>query len=235
MNETVKQIIQNATAAGRASLSEHDSKQVIADFGAPTAPERLTHSAQEALDAAAELGYPVALKACSPDARHKKEMRLVELALADEAAVRVAYQQLEQRAAGISLEGILVQPMVRGERELLLGMTRVTGFGVCVTVGLGGIFAEALKDVAVRVAPLDEADARDMLAQLRGAAVLGALRGLVPADTGALVRALMGLGRLGLEHSEIKEVDVNPIIIGPDGSVAAVDALVILETSGGAA
>ena len=156
------------------------------------------------------------------------------LDLADEAAVRCAFSQLTSHAADAALDGVLVQPMVRGARELLLGVTRDPVFGPCVTLGMGGIFAEAMHDVSVRMAPVEPADVFDMMDSLKGAALLGPIRGLAPADRNTLAAAIMGLGRLALDNPEILEIDVNPVIVRADGTLCAVDALVLLCKGGGA-
>lgn len=235
MHREAREIIAAALAAGRGALSEHGSKKVVAAFGVPAAPERLVKNADEAAAAVAAFGGQTAMKACSPELKHKKEMNLVELCVSGEEQARAAYARLVELAGDTELEGVLVQPMMSGERELLLGMNRAPGFGACVTLGIGGIFAEALKDVAVRVAPLSRLDALDMMEQLRGAALLKSIRGLAAADSEKLADALVGLGELGLEFPEVEEVDVNPVIITSDGAPVAVDALVILGKAGGAA
>ena len=121
----------------------------------------------------------------------------------------------------------MVQEMIAGRRELLFGMTRDPLYGPCVTFGLGGIFTEILDDVACRIAPFGRADADAMLDEIRGAAILGAVRGMGAVDRAALCDALCGLARLAVAHDEIKEIDVNPVIIAETRPVA-VDALVVL-------
>jgi len=221
-------IVDKALERGRGALNEYESKCLVAGYGVPVAAERLCADPDAAAQAAAELGFPVALKACSHELRHKKELGLVILNLGDEAAVRAAFGQLTEKALGMELDGILVQAMASGERELLLGISHAPGFGPCVTLGIGGIFAEVLRDVSIRMAPVAPADAFDMMDTLRGAALLGALRGLAPVDRKALAAAIRGLGACALENPAISEIDINPIIIRSDGSLCAVDALVIM-------
>lgn len=232
MNQSAHPLLDALRAARGGALNEYDSKRIAQACGVPVTREFLAEDADRAAAAAADLGFPVALKACSPDIRHKQDGGLVILDLADEAAVRIAFSQLTARAAGRALDGVLVQPMVRGARELLLGVTRDPVFGPCVTLGMGGIFAEAIRDVSVRMAPVEPADTYDMMDSLKGAALLGPIRGLAPADREALAACLTGLGRLALDNPDVLEVDVNPVIVRADGTLCAVDALVILAERG---
>lgn len=227
-------IFDRALARGAGALNEHESKRVVAAFGVPVVDEQLVNSADAAVVAAGQLGYPVVMKACAARLAHKTESGLVLVGLSDEGAARAAFDDLTARAGG-PIDGVLVQPLVSGRRELLLGLTRAPGFGPCVTLGIGGVFAEVMRDVAVRVAPVPRADALDMIGQLRGAPALGAVRGMPPADCDAIAAAIQGLARLGLDYPFIKEIDVNPIIINDGGAPVAVDALVILDPNGGAA
>lgn len=228
-------IVDRALERGRDALNEHEAKRLLASYGVPVTRETLARDADSAARAASELGFPVAVKACSHELRHKKERGLVALGLESEAAVREACAGIGRNAQGLVLDGFLVQPMARGERELLLGASHAPGFGPCVTLGMGGIFAEVLRDVSIRMAPVSEADALDMIDCLRGAAVLGAVRGLAPVDRQALARAIRGIGTCVLENPAISEIDANPIIVQSDGGLCAVDALVILNPGGGKA
>jgi acetate---CoA ligase (ADP-forming) subunit beta len=126
------------------------------------------------------------------------------------------------------MDGILVQEMVKGSRELVVGMIRDAQFGPCVMFGLGGIFTEVLKDVSFRIAPLEKRDALEMAAEIKSAKILGAFRGMPPVDMDLLVSMLINMGKLGLDLDAVKEVDVNPLIVSGNRPVA-VDALVVLE------
>ncbi|MEW5723233.1 MAG: acetate--CoA ligase family protein [Thermodesulfobacteriota bacterium] len=224
----MEDLITRALAQGQKALSEYESKKVLAGYGLPVAREVLAGGEDEAAGAAEGLGWPVVLKACGPELMHKSEGGLIVLGLEDRDAVRAAYRRLRDQA-GAGAEGVLVQETVPGPRELLLGLHRDPQFGPVVVAGLGGVLTEILNDAAFRLAPLDEAEARDMLEELRGRKIFKAFRGQAPADLGAVCRSLVGLGRLGLERPEVAEVDVNPLIIRPDGRVTAVDALVVLK------
>lgn len=222
------EIIQEALKRGQKSLSEYDSKRVLGAYGFPVVRETLVSSRAGAEKAAKEIGLPVVLKGCSPEISHKTEKKLIEVDLRSVKEVREAYDRIVQRAGDSKLDGILVQEMVKGSRELVIGMIRDAQFGPCVMFGLGGIFTEVLKDVSFRIAPLERRDALEMAKEIKGAPVLGAFRGMEPVDMELLVSMLINAGRLGLEIEAVKEVDINPLIISGNKPVA-VDALVVLE------
>jgi acetate---CoA ligase (ADP-forming) subunit beta len=224
-------IIQAALKKSQETLSEYDSKRLLKSYGFPIVRERLVDSRASAVKAAKEIGLPVVLKGCSPDITHKTEKKLIEVDLRSFKEVEKAYDSILKRAKGSSLDGILVQKMVKGSRELVIGMVRDPQFGPCVMFGLGGIFTEVLKDVVFRVAPLERRDALEMIKEIKGAAVLGAFRGMPSVDTDLLASMLVNAGKLGLENDSVKEIDVNPLIISGNKPIA-VDALVVLENSG---
>ena len=226
--DTARRIIADARAQGARTLSEYDSKQVLAAHGVPVTAEHLADDADGAARAAEKIGYPVVLKGNAPDLAHKTEAGLVEVGLADEAALRdAAAHLLPKLPAG---GGLLVQEMASGKREFLLGMTRDAQYGPCVTFGLGGIFAEALKDTVLRLTPVSETEALSMMDEIRAAALLGPYRGMPEADRGALARAIAGVSAAAVAHPEIAEIDVNPVIVADGGRPVAVDALVVLTS-----
>ena len=208
-----------------ASLSEFESRKVLDGYGIPLVTTVLATTRREAMDAAAEIGYPVVLKGCSADLTHKSEAGVVRLNLTTAGEVASAFDAIETAASG-ALDGILVQPQVRGTREFVAGMIRDTQFGPCVMFGLGGIFTEVLDDACFRIAPLRERDAISMMDGIRGAAILGPVRGMAAADRSALSGILVALGRIGLECDEIEAIDVNPLLLQEDGTPVAVDAAV---------
>ena len=221
-------ILTKALKADQTALSEHDSKLLLAKYDIPTAPETLAGSAAEAVAAAKKIGYPVVLKACGPEISHKTERKLVVVGIKTEAEVGDAYEQIMKNLGDTPSEGVLVQAMVPGERELVIGLVRDPQFGPCVMFGLGGIFTEILKDTSFRVAPITEDDAMQMMEDIKARAILGPVRGMKPADKAKLAKALVGLGTIGLEQDDVAEIDVNPLIITSDGEPIAVDALVVL-------
>ncbi len=220
-------LISEAQKKGDKNLSEFDSKKVLAEYKIPVTRETVVHTLEEAKTFAREIGFPVVLKGHSSKLAHKTEKNMIELNIEDEAALARAYQALEHRGEGL-LEGILVQEMVKGERELVAGLVRDPQFGPCVMFGLGGIFTEALKDVTFRVAPLEKKDALEMMDEIKAKKLLDAFRGKPAVNRDMLATLLVGLGQIGLEVPEIAEIDINPLIIKGDTPVA-VDALVVLN------
>lgn len=222
------ELIQEALKKGQKNLSEYDSKRLLSAYGFPVVREKLVASRAAALRAAKEIGLPVVLKGCSPAIAHKTEKKLIEVDLRSLKEVERAYAAIVERIGDMPLDGILVQEMVKGSRELVIGMIRDAQFGPCVMFGLGGIFTEVLKDVSFRIAPLEKRDALEMTQEIKGAPVLGNFRGMPAVDTELLVNMLISAGKLGMDLEAVKEVDVNPLIISGSRPVA-VDALVVLE------
>jgi len=225
------EIIEQALKKGQKTLSEYDSKRLLNSYGFPTVREKLVNSRAGAAKAAKEIGFPVVLKACSPDVAHKTEKKLIEVDLRTLREVERAYEAIVERAGETKLDGLLVQEMVKGSRELVIGMIRDAQFGPCVMFGLGGIFTEVLKDVSFRIAPLEKRDAMEMAQEIKGAPILGSFRGMSPVDMDLLTSMLIQAGKLGLDLDAVKEVDANPLIISGNKPVV-VDALVVLEGGG---
>jgi succinyl-CoA synthetase beta subunit len=226
--EEAEKILQAAVAQGRLALSEYEAKQVLAAYGVPVTREVLAKTPDEAVAAAGELGYPVVLKACSPSLMHKSDTGLVELGLADEAAVRSAFDRISFRLTA-EADGMLVSEMVSGKRELVVGMNRDPQFGPCVMLGLGGVMTEIFKDAVFRMAPVDPIEVAEMAGSLKAAKLLDAFRGEAPADRDALYRCVIGAGRIGLDWDAVSEIDINPVLVSADGRVKAVDALIVLN------
>jgi len=211
------------------TLSEVASKQLLARFGVPVLDEQTVADPDAAARAADAIGYPVVLKLCGDAIAHKTERGLVRLGLRDAASVREAAARL--LAAATPADGaveLLVAPMVGGTRELIAGLVRDPQFGPCVMLGLGGIFAEAVGDVAFAVAPLARGDAEDLIDALQYKNVLGPFRGEPAVDRAALSRVLESLGRIGAERADVRSIDINPLIVAGSQPVV-IDALVELE------
>ncbi|MFP6663250.1 MAG: acetate--CoA ligase family protein [Deltaproteobacteria bacterium] len=211
------------------TLSEFDSKNRLAAAGVPMGAERLVSSPAEAIAAASEFGFPVVAKLCGDAIAHKTERGLVRLGLRDAAAVQEAVEAL--LAAGRpedGVRGVLVAPMVAGTRELIAGMLVDPTFGRCVMLGIGGIFAEALADVAFRLVPLSRQDAEDMIGDLEHQSWFDEFRGEPAVERDLLIDILLGLSRVAAENDEIVSIDINPLIIA-DGRPVAVDALVEVQ------
>lgn len=222
-----------ALAAGRTALSEAEAKRFLAAYGLAVPEGEVVADAEAAVGVARALGYPVVLKGSSSTILHKTEAGLVRLDLQDEEAVRAAYTALAA-AGGEDLEGVLVERQLPREREFMAGMIRDPQFGPVVMFGLGGVLAEALDDVAFAVAPLTPADAEALAGSLRSSALLGRYRGLPPVDRAALAHLLCALGRLALEHAEIAEMDLNPLLLDQGRPVVA-DCLLTLAQPAAAA
>jgi len=208
------------------TLDEFESKQLLAQAGIPCVVEQLADTIAEAVAAAERIGYPVVLKGCGDAFAHKTELGLVAVGLATPDALRAASARMLDVMQGRGR--LLVQQYVSGRRELLAGVTRDPQFGPVVTFGLGGVFAEALADVSLRLAPLRNADAQEMLDEIRGKAVLEATRGFPAVDRERLAEVLVTLGDLALARPDIHEIDINPLIV-VDSGVIAVDALAVLN------
>lgn len=214
----------------RQTLDEAESKQLLRSFDIPVVTEFVTVRAEDAAARAEDLGFPVVLKGLGRRLTHKTEKGLVRVNLASVREVQQAFAQI-QAAAGDDWEGCLVQPMVSGRREFVAGLFRDPQFGPVVMFGLGGIFAEAIGDVAFRIAPIGRKQAMEMIAELSTSRLLDNFRGAAGADPDQLAAVLTGISRLATRHPEIREVDINPLIISDDGRVTAVDALVVLGDS----
>src|SRR5450756_2589815 len=196
-------IIAKALERGQSALSEHDSNLLIEKYGVTVSIEKLTGTADEAAAASAELGYPVVLKACGAEISHKTERELVEVDLKREEDVRESFGRIKANLGSDPYEGIIVQKMVAGERELAIGLIKDPQFGPCVMFGLGGIFTEILRDTSFRVAPITEEDALQMMDDIRAKAILGPVRGKPPVNRELLAKALVGLARIGMEQENV--------------------------------
>jgi acetate---CoA ligase (ADP-forming) subunit beta len=209
-----------------ATLSEAESKALLRRYGVPVAPEELVGTPDGAADAAARIGFPVVAKLCGATIAHKTERGLVRLGLRDGPAVRDAAADLLGRAVPADGEvGVLVAAMVSGIRELIAGVVRDPQFGPCVMLGVGGVLAEAVADVAFRLVPLTSVDAHELIDDLRSQALLGPLRGEPPVDRVRLAAILTALGTAVSDDPSIRSIDLNPLIVSA-GEPIAVDALV---------
>ncbi len=220
------EIIQQAIARGQKTLSEYESRLVIESAGVPVAAAALARSRKEAEQMAERIGYPVVMKGCSAELAHKTESGMVKLNIGNSEEAARVFDELTAKMK--NLDGVLIEKMVKGSREFVIGLSRDPQFGPCVMFGLGGIFTEALKDVTFRVAPLSKEDALEMIDEIKTKKILGEFRGSPAVDREALAEALVGIGELGMSCDSIAEIDINPLIICGDKPVA-VDALVVLK------
>jgi len=226
-------------AAGGTPLVERAAKEILALYGIPVTRESLTTTADAAVAAAQAIGYPVVLKIESADIAHKTEAGGVLLDVRDDAAARAGFATIIVNARRYKpdarIAGVLVQEMVTGGREMILGMTQDPAYGPAVAVGLGGVFVEVLKDIALGVPPLTDHDSRAMLSRLRGAAILdgSGARGAAPADTDAVVDILGKFSQLCLDLRDVvSEIDINPLLVFDHrGGARVVDCLIVPEQS----
>ncbi|MBW2140324.1 MAG: acetate--CoA ligase family protein [Deltaproteobacteria bacterium] len=220
-------IIEEALKRGAKTLSEYESKLLLAEYGINVTQEKVVSTEDDAAAAASEIGYPVVLKGSGEELTHKTELDLIALNLRDENDVREAFKKLTS-TPDANVKEVLVQQMVKGDRELVVGLTRDAQFGPCVMFGLGGIFTEILEDVSFRVAPLTRWDAMDMMEDFRAKKILDAFRGQPPVDREVLADILIAVGKIGMEQEKVQEIDINPMKV-LDGKPVAVDALVVLN------
>jgi len=216
----------------RGVLPGDEARRLLAAFGIPLVETAVARDAEQAAQAAERLGYPVVLKIDSADIAHKTDVGGVRLGCADGASVRQAFGEMlaevQRRAPSARLDGVLVQPMVAGGTEMILGVKSDPLFGPAVVCGFGGVFVEVLRDVAIRVPPLDVTEARAMIGELRGRALLHGARGRAPADVAALAETLVRLAALADAHrGRLRALDLNPVLVREDGhGVVTVDWLI---------
>lgn len=230
------QALAQLRALGRPTLSERESKQVIAAWGIPGTQEVLAQSADAAVESAQRLGYPVALKVDSPDILHKTEAGVVRLGLRDADEVRSAYREIMANATAhapnATISGALVQEMVAGGVEVIVGIKYDAQLGPMLLFGSGGVMVEVYNDVALRRCPISRPEALNMVAEVKGAKLLRGFRGQPPADIDALADTLVRVSHLAARlEGHLAELDINPLMVLPAGQgVKAVDALVVLKT-----
>jgi len=224
------QIIDNALEEGRTTLTEYESKQVLASYNLPVTREELVSNSDDLLKAAEQIGYPLVIKGCSAQIAHKTEKGLIRVDVRNAEEATAAFREISAAMNGASDSAVLVQQLVKGQRELVVGLTRDAQFGPCVMFGLGGIFTEILKDTVFRVAPLEKQDALEMMQEIKACKILEAIRGMAAADKDMLAEMLMTVGTIGIENDRITEIDINPVIIS-GGKPVAVDALILLRQS----
>jgi acyl-CoA synthetase (NDP forming) len=229
---TTAGIVEAARRAGRTLLSEVESKQLLEEAGIPVVTTRLATSREEAVRIAEEIGLPAVLKVLSPDVTHKSDVGGVKVGLETADQVSSAYDSImsSTRAAAptASIEGVSVQSMADPGVEVIVGATRDPQFGHVVMFGLGGVLVEMLRDVSMRLVPVEQRDARAMIREIKGLPLLQGYRQYPPCDLDSLEEVILGLSRFLEEHPEVRELDLNPVLCYPKGLVA-VDARVVLE------
>jgi acetyltransferase len=232
--EAARAVFEQAREEGRVSIGDAEARAVLEAYGFPIPKSVLAATPEEAVAAAEEIGYPVVMKIASPDILHKTDVGGVKLNLRSAGDVRDAFDLIVYRAGryvpGARIWGCLVQQMVTGGREVLLGMSYDPQFGPLVAFGLGGIYVEALKDVAFRVAPFGRREAEEMIREIRSYPLLEGIRGEPPADHEAMVDALLRINQLVTDFPEIVELDINPLMVFEEGRGAmAIDMRLVLQ------
>lgn len=224
--------IATTVPVGLRALPERESLDLLRSAGLTVTPAVAVPDADAAAEAARPLGgHAVVLKIDAVDLPHKSDLGLVRLGLRGDDAIRAAADELLRaaREGGVDARGLLVEPMADPGLELIVGLRRDPSFGPCVVVGLGGVLAEVLDDVAIRLAPVTIPIAQSMLDELRAAPLLAGVRGRPAIDRDAVAELIVALSILGTDRPDLVEVDLNPVVASPDGAVA-VDALVVLTS-----
>ncbi len=223
-------VVAEAIAHERGALDEGQAKALLAAYGIAVPEGGVARREDEAVAIARQLGGAVVVKAVGPRISHKTERGLVALDLCGDEAVRAAARSLLALAEDQDAV-LLVERMIRGTREFMIGMKRDPLFGPVVVFGVGGIFTEAHKDIMLGVTPLEDRDIEGMLAGIRASALLDGFRGMSPVDRASLAAAIRALARIAADHPAVTEIDVNPLIV-EDATPVAADALVILDPAG---
>jgi acetyl-CoA synthetase (ADP-forming) len=220
-------MIKRSLEEARTTLSEYESKELLRTYGIPVTREREVSDQESFMGAVKEIGFPLVIKACARNLSHKTDRGLVRVDIRTEQEAIAAFQEIIRK---VKNEGgaVLVQEMIKGCRELVVGLTRDAQFGPCVMFGLGGIFTEILRDVSFRVAPIEKQDVLDMMKEIKARKILGAIRGMPAADIDQITDILIKVGDIGLQQENIREIDINPIILSGSRPVA-VDALIVLD------
>jgi len=232
LTEKASKIFEEARKEGRNYLLEPEAKAICMEYGIPVTKFRVAKTAEEAMKIAEEIGYPTVLKIVSPDIIHKFDVGGVIVNLKSPEEVRGAYKKIlenvKKHKPDAKIKGILVQEMAPSSTEVIVGSTKDPQFGPALMFGLGGIFVEVLKDVTFRIAPITQQDAQEMITEVKAYPVLKGYRGQPPADINAIVKILLSTSKLVMDHQEIKELDLNPIMVYEKGA-KTVDARIILE------
>lgn len=229
---TIPQIFEKARKEKRNYMLEPEAKTICSEYGIPVTKFKVAKNIEEATKFAEETGYPVVLKIVSPDVIHKFDVGGVILNLKSTEEVRDAYNKIlmnvKKYKPDAKIVGILVQEMAPPSIEVIVGATKDPQFGPALMFGFGGIFVEVLKDVAFRIAPITRSEAQEMITEIKAYPILRGYRGQPPADINAIIEILLNTSKLVMEHPEIKELDLNPIMVYEKGA-KTVDARIILE------
>ena len=226
----IAEVLKNKVETNQTVLTEFESKELLQEIGIPVPGQELTSSKEDTLSAAEKIGFPVVLKLMAEDIVHKSDTGAVKLNLKSKQEVEDAYEELmkipSQKEKKISVQKMADEPIT----ELIIGMTTDPQFGPALMFGIVGILVELLEDVSVRIAPITEYDAKEMIKEIKGFPILNGYRGKPKADLDAIVKTLLTISELVVEHEEINEMDLNPVFIYEKGLIC-VDARIILKKS----
>jgi acetyl-CoA synthetase (ADP-forming) len=228
----IPRIFSQAAKEGRKSLLETEAKTLCMEYDIPVTRFKLAKDEEEAAKYATAIGFPIVLKIVSPDIVHKSDVGGVIVGIKNLRDVRTGYRQIvknvKKHNPDAKIAGILVQEMAPSGTEVIVGSIKDPQFGPAIMFGLGGVFVEVLKDVTFRIAPITEDEAAEMISEVKAYPLLKGYRNTPPADLKAITKILVNTSRLVTEHPEIKELDLNPIMVYEKGA-KAVDARIILE------
>ena len=223
-------IIQKAKKEKR-SLLETEAKELLKEYGIPVPNFKLIKRESEIIGLAKEINFPIVMKIVSPDIIHKTDAGGVKVGIKDEKEAELAYQEIISKVKKYNKEaqifGVITYSMISKATEIIIGMIKDPHFGPVVMFGLGGIFVEVLKDISFRILPIEERDAEEMIAEIKGYKILKGIRGELPKDIKAIKDLLMKISQLTTENPEINEIDLNPIFVFEKG-LQVVDARMIL-------
>lgn len=225
-------IIQETLQQGRFELLEPEARKFAKAFGITTPEYRVATSPGDAVQAAASIGFPVVLKIVSPDISHKTDVGGVKVGIHNEKDVRAAYTEVvnnvQKNRPDAKILGVIVSEMALPAPEVIIGGLRDPQFGPAVMFGMGGVFVEIFKDISFRIAPLEEYEALEMIGEVKGSAILRGFRNSEPLDISSLAQTVLKVSKMMISLLEIKEIDMNPVLVYPKG-VKAVDVRVILN------
>ena len=232
--EKVAQVFARVRAEGRVTIGDSEARDVLEAYGVPLPKAGLAATSDEAVQLAESIGYPVVMKIASPDILHKSDIGGIKLNITSASEVRDAFDLLTYRGRrympDATIWGCQVQQMVKGGREVIIGVNRDPQFGPLIMFGLGGIYVEALKDVTFRVAPIDRRAATEMLGEIRAYKLLRGVRGEKPSDQKAIVETLLRISQLVTDFPEIVELDINPLMVFEQGrGVLGIDMRLALK------
>ncbi|MCF2142459.1 MAG: acetate--CoA ligase family protein [Candidatus Heimdallarchaeota archaeon] len=229
MTTDKKSLFETAYKEGRNFLLEYEALQIFEAAGVIFPPNKLTKEVDEAVAFAKKIGYPIVIKAMSPQILHKSDFKAVEIGITDEGALKAKYEAMKARLQKFALNGILVEKQVKKGIELFIGMNIDPTFGSVIAFGIGGTLIEAIRDVTFRLCPTTKERAQRMIDEIKTQKMLNGFRGLPPVDRDALAEMIVNVSKIADKYNNyIKEIDLNPVIANEDG-IFGVDARIILK------